>query len=178
MTVNQNIQILSLSTRPHAVLNSCDFLSSAKHEDILKYVEQNFHCIVIFVHKMEVNRNQNWLVTNILKISFYVLQKKRRKSHSFGITLFTFLGELPPLSLQKNPQITVEVLIKLVKTFNKYLRSSFIKYLSDLIKCVCSATNTFSIFKYIPWNSTDFFSHSAFTIKIVKKIRRFQNPGK
>jgi len=68
---------------------------------------------------MEVNRNQNGLVTNIQNI-FYVKKKKNQ------LELFSFWGEFPFRSA-KNPQITVEVLIKLDKTFNKYLRSSFIK---------------------------------------------------
>jgi len=80
---------------------------------------------------MEVNRNQNGLVTNILKISFM----SKKKKVSFGIT-FTIIPQFCnyfhfgvnfPFRSAKNPQITVEVLIKLDKTFNKYLRSSFIK---------------------------------------------------
>ncbi len=69
------MKILSSFTHPYAVPNLHDLLSSAEHNywrnaDILNNFNNQFWfpltSIVFFVHTVEVNGNQNCLVTNIL----------------------------------------------------------------------------------------------------------------
>ncbi len=73
------MKILSSFTKLHVILKLYDLFSSVEQKkDILKNVgNQTFLVsIVFFVHTMEVYRNQNCLVTNILQNIFFIFKRR------------------------------------------------------------------------------------------------------